>query len=52
MEKDTSTELKRILNVITAPIQALEALKRNTKFWDDMLVFHSISLFDFDTRKQ
>ena len=52
MKKESSSELKRILNGITAPIQALEALKRKTKFWDDMLVFHSISLFDLDTRKQ
>ena len=52
MKKESSSQLKRVLNGIMAPRHALEALKRNTKFWDDILVFHSVSLFDLDNRKQ
>ena len=52
MKKKSSFEVKRILNGIISPIQALSLLKRETKHWDDFLVFHTVNLFDSQTRKQ
>ena len=52
MKKESSFELKRILNGIISPIQALTLLKRKTKHWVDFLVFHTVNLFDSQTHNQ
>ena len=48
----SATELKRILDGVNTPISALKVLQRPVDNWDDLLVFHVVSLSDSETKKQ
>ena len=52
MKKESSAELKRILNSMNTPLQALELLHRDTNHWDDILVFHMVNLFHLNNLVQ
>ena len=52
MVKNSAVEIKRILSGINTPLAALKALDRPVQYWDDILVFHILSLLDIKTREQ
>ena len=52
MAKNSANEIKKILSGINTPLAALKALDRTVQYWDDLLVFHILSLLDIKTREQ
>ena len=52
VQKNSASELKRLLSYINTPISALKGLGRPVQHWDDLLVFHILSLLDFKSREQ
>ena len=50
MSDYNSKELKRILDSLNTPLSALKVLKRPVDTWDDMLVFHGVSLLNDDAK--
>ena len=47
-----AADLKKVLDGINTPISALKVLGRPVDKWDDLLVFHVLSLLDSETKKQ
>ena len=52
MTKTSAVDLKKILVSLTAPLSALKVLGRPVDTWDDLLIFHILSLFDNETKRQ
>ena len=48
----SAVDLKKILVNLKTPLAALKVLGRPVDTWDDWLIFHTISLFDNDTKRQ
>ena len=46
MTKTSAVELKKILASLTTPLSALKVLGRPVNTWDDLLIFHTLSLFE------
>lgn len=51
MTKSSASELKKILSGINTPLSALRGLGRDVDHWDDLVVFHVLSLLDIDSRR-
>ena len=52
MVKASAVDLKKILVSLNTPLAALRVLGRPVDTWDDLLILHTISLFNGDTKRQ
>ena len=52
ISRPSAIELKRILDGVNTPVSALKVLKRPVEHWDDLLVYHVVSLLDVETKRQ
>ena len=50
--KASAVALKRILVNLNTPLSALKVLGWPVDKWDDLLIFHTVSLFDINTKRQ
>ena len=51
MLKASAVDLKRIIVSLNTPLSALKVSGQPADTWDDLLIFHTVSLFDSDTKK-
>ena len=52
MKNESSVELKRVMTDSLAPIESLEAVNRNVKHWDDLLVYIVTERFEVNLRRE
>ena len=52
MTKTNAADLKKILVSLTTTLSALKVSGRPVDAWDELLIIHTLSLFDNETKSQ